>query len=96
MNNEDLRNYIRNLTVEQYRDSARLALLQEDEVIVSRLIDEFYAGVSVVTGAALLNVIGEIGGYEAIALLDEVYHDLSTKQIWREIAERWLRVDGFL
>lgn len=96
MNTEELRKHIRNLVDEEHRDSARLALLQGDEAIMSRLIDEFYAGVNVVTGAALLNVIGQIGGYEAIALLHEVYHDLSTKQTWREMAERWLRADGFL
>jgi hypothetical protein len=80
---------------EQQRQQAHQALLQEDEVIIPALIDEFYAGVGMQTGTALLELIGQIGGYQAIGLFLELLTD-SPQVVWREIAERWLQHDGIL
>jgi hypothetical protein len=81
---------------EQVRQAAVHILLLQDEAIIGKLIDEFYAGVGLARGTALLDVIGQIGGYEAVALLKDVVDHPSAKQEWREVALRWLRHDGFI
>jgi hypothetical protein len=77
------------------RQIARLALLQQDEAIVGLLVDAFYAGVSLALGVELLNVIGQIGGYEAVALFRDLSSDPGTRAEWTAIAVKWLRHDGF-
>lgn len=98
MNLPTLRQCLADLTADEVvrRDAARLALWREDEAIVAPLIDEFYAGVSRETGTALLEVIGQIGGYEAAALFRELLVDPGAEAAWRAVAERWLRHDGLL
>jgi hypothetical protein len=77
------------------RETARQALLMEDEAIITVLIDEFYAGVNLPIGIALLDIIGEIGGYEARMLLEYIADDLAAKSEWRQIALEWLKRDKF-
>ncbi|MBC8171000.1 MAG: hypothetical protein H7X77_04995, partial [Anaerolineae bacterium] len=64
--------------------------------IIPVLIDEFYAGVGAQTGAAVLEIIGQIGGYQATQLFFELVADSSTMPCWREVAERWLHQDEML
>ena len=54
------------------RDAARAALLQMDEDVMDLLVAEFYAGMPEKLAVALLEIIGEIGGYEALNLLGDV------------------------
>ena len=75
-------------------DEARTALLALDEEAIPALVEVFYAGVSEADGLLLLELIGQIGGYEAVNLLRDVYdHE---RPLWREAAAHWLRQDGFI
>jgi hypothetical protein len=93
----DLRTYIAELVHPDQvtREMAHRALLMWDEAIIEGLIDEFYAGVSLPLGISLLGTIGQIGGYEARMLLEDVADDPNTKAEWRQIALEWLERDGF-
>jgi hypothetical protein len=77
------------------RETARQALLIGDEAIIAVLIDEFYAGVNLSLGIALLDIIGQIGGYEARMLLEDIADDPKAKAEWRQIGLGWLKRDGF-
>ena len=61
------------------RESARASLLQMDEDVMDLLVAEFYAGMPEKLAVALLEIIGEIGGYEALNLLGDVYYSHDTK-----------------
>ena len=61
------------------RESARANLLQMDEDVMDLLVAEFYAGMPEKLGVMLLEVIGEIGGYEALNLLGDVYYSNDTR-----------------
>lgn len=56
------------------REKARSTLLALDEDAVEGLIDEYYAGVNDATGVAILEVVGEIGGPDAMSTLRNVFH----------------------
>lgn len=61
------------------RDSAHNALLQMDEDVMDLLVAEFYAGMPDKLAVSLLEIIGEIGGYEALNLLGDVYYSHDTR-----------------
>ena len=61
------------------RESARASLLQMGEDVMDLLVAEFYAGMPEKIAVALLEIIGEIGGYEALNLLGDVYYSHDTK-----------------
>ena len=61
------------------RDAARAALLQMDEDVMDLLVAEFYAGMPEKLAVAVLEIIGEIGGYEALNLLGDVYYSRDTR-----------------
>ncbi|MEM6284430.1 MAG: HEAT repeat domain-containing protein [Chloroflexota bacterium] len=63
---------------------ARIMLLALDEEAVQALTDAFYAGVNEAQGVVLLDVVAEIGGYEALQLLEDVFYN-GMKDVWR----RW-------
>lgn len=94
MKQDELHGIIRDLVAADnaVRQDARIRLLQLDEMIISDLIDQFYAGVNETTGIALLGIIGEIGGYEALQLLEDV--DEHERDAWRAVAGSWLKHDG--
>lgn len=69
---------------ETRRQRARVMLLAMDEDAVTALADAFYAGVNEAQGVVLLDVVAEIGGPEALQLLEDVYQNPS-KPVW----ERW-------
>lgn len=63
---------------------ARVVLLTLGEDAVSTLADEFYAGVSEAHGVVILDVAAEIGGPEAMQLLEDTIQH-TNNPVWR----RW-------
>ena len=61
------------------RESARTSLLQMDEDVMDLLVAEFYGGMPEKLAVALLEITGEIGGYEALNLLGDVYYSHDTR-----------------
>jgi hypothetical protein len=72
------------------RESARAALLEYDEDMVDPLIGEFYSGVSQASGIAIIDLIAEIGGPDALSMLRNVYHFDDHHAAWRTAAARGL------
>ncbi len=61
------------------RESARSSLLQMDEDVMDLLVAEFYAGMPEKLAISLIEIMGEIGGYEALNLLGDVYYSRDTR-----------------
>lgn len=78
------------------QQAARAQVFTLDETAVAPLIDEFYAGVSEQAGLAVLDVLSEIGGFEVLALLEDVYHLGARYESWRALAADRLRREGRL
>ncbi len=77
------------------RMAARLAFLKLDEDAIQPLADELYSGVTEPTGAAILDLMGEIGGWEAVAVLQDIYFAESSRPALTKAAEQALRKNGF-
>ncbi len=60
-------------------NTARDALLRMDEDAMDLLVAEYDAGMPDKLAVSLLNIIGEIGGYEALNLLGDVYYSHDTR-----------------
>ena len=67
-----------------------MALFALDEEAVNLLADEFYAGVSEPLGVAILDIVGEIGGPDALSMLRNVYHFEDKHESWRKAGARGL------
>ena len=78
---------------EPRREQAYFALLEREEDVVPPLIDAFYAGVTEAQGVLLLDLLGAIGGYEALNLLADVLEN-GEKPGWRERAALGLARNG--
>ncbi|MDX1993231.1 MAG: hypothetical protein SF029_12635 [bacterium] len=75
------------------RDTARQTLYALDEEAIEPLVDQFYAGVNEATGLAILEIVSDIGGWEARMLLEDVVH-LSARypyESWRVAARLGLQ-----
>jgi hypothetical protein len=72
------------------REAAREALLALDEDGVEWMIGEFYSGVSNVLGVALIEIIGEVGGWEALTFLRQVYAERDLPGEWQLATARAL------
>ncbi len=68
------------------RDAARSTLLHMDEDVMDLLVAEFYAGMPEKLAIAVLEIIGEIGGYEALNLLGDVYYSRDTRPVIKAAA----------
>ncbi len=68
------------------RASARATLLQMDEDVMDLLVAEFYAGMPEKLAVTLIEIIGEIGGYEALNLLGDVYYASDTRPALKSAA----------
>src|SRR5262249_13572655 len=68
------------------RDAARAALLAYDEEAADFLIAEFHAGVSAALGIAIIELVSEIGGPDAMTLLRYVYHFEEKCPVWQKAA----------
>ncbi len=71
-------------------EAAREALLALDEDGVEWMVGEFYSGVSNALGVALIEIIGEIGGWEALTFLRQVYAERELPGEWQIAAARAL------
>lgn len=78
------------------RESAFQSIYQLDEEAVAPLIDEFYAGVNEQTGVLILEIIGEIGGYEARQLLTDIVDMPQPYSSWGDAATDGLAHNGWL
>lgn len=94
-NHKDLRVLLNEILSEDEarRQTARVMLLALDEEAVQALIDEFYAGVNEAQGVVLLDVVAEIGGYEALQLLEDVFRN-GTNAVWRRWAALGMARNG--
>ena len=93
MKQPDFPKLIKQLVSENSDESAqaRKTLFALDEDAVSPLLDEYYAGVNEVQGIAILNMLAEMGGYEALNALRSIcFFDLSTPPQLRKTAARGL------
>jgi hypothetical protein len=72
------------------REAARARLLAMDEDAVNPLLDVFYGGVSEAEGLAILDVVAEIGGPDALSMLRNVYHFEEKRKAWQDAAARGL------
>jgi hypothetical protein len=76
------------------RTAARLLFLKMDEDAIQPLPDELYSGVSEPMGVAILELMGEIGGWEAIAVLQDIYFAESSRPALVKAAEQALKDNG--
>jgi hypothetical protein len=72
------------------RENAHAALCALDEEIVDPLVGEFYSGVSERLGIAIIELVAEIGGPDALSLLRNVYHFDDHHAAWRDAARQGL------
>jgi hypothetical protein len=71
--------------------TARQTLFSLEEDAVSGLLDEYYAGVNEAQGLAILDILAQISGYEALnALRSLLFFDLSTPAAFRTAAAQGL------
>lgn len=78
------------------REQARSVLVALDEMVVSSLIDLFYAGLSEAAGLVVIELVAEIGGFEARSLLEDVAHLSSHgRESWRGAARQGLARNGW-
>ncbi len=81
-----------NTTIE--RMAARLAFLKMDEDAIQPLADELYSGVDEITGIAILELMSEIGGWEAIVVLQDIYFAESSRPELVKAAAQGLHSNG--
>jgi len=72
------------------RQSARTTLLEMDENAIDPLIDQFYAGVTDAEGVAILQIMAEIGGPDALSTLRNVFYFEDTRPILQRCAANGL------
>lgn len=77
------------------RASARRILLELDEMAVDPLLDEFYAGVTDAQGVAILEIVAEIGGPDAMSTLRNTFHFEETRLAFKNAAARGLLHNGY-
>ncbi len=97
MTPEEARRLIEQLTSTSLmeRIEARLAFLRLDEDAIQPLADELYSGVSEATGVAILELMGEIGGWEALMVLQDIVFAESSRPALAKAAARALVDNGF-
>jgi hypothetical protein len=79
------------------RDAAFAMIYAEDEMAVQPLIEQFYAGVNEATGLAIIEIVSEIGGFEARTLLEDIVFLTETypHASWREAARQGMIRNDF-
>jgi hypothetical protein len=91
--NPDYRELVQQLLSDdaEQKISAQKTLLALDEDAVTGLLNEYYAGVNEAQGLAILDILAQIGGYEALnALRSLLFFDLSTPAALRTAAAQGL------
>lgn len=71
--------------------AARMILLAVQEEAVEALADAYYAGINEAQGQMLLGILGEIGGYEALNILRDVFQYETNAKIKLSAAEGLIR-----
>lgn len=71
--------------------AARMILLAVQEEAVEAIADAYYAGVNEAQAKTLLGLLGEIGGYEALNILRDVFQYEPNPQIKLAAAEGLIR-----
>ena len=96
MTPQDIRRLIGQLTstILVERAAARLLFLKMDEDAIQPLADELYSGVSETVGVAILELMGEIGGWEAVSVLQDIYFAESSRPALVKAAEQALKDNG--
>jgi len=96
MTAQETRRLITQLTsvVPVERSAARLAFLKMDEEAIQPLADELYSGVSEPTGVAILELMGEIGGWEALTVLQDIYLSEGSRPAMAKTAAQALKDNG--
>ena len=97
MTPQDIKRLIAQLTstVLIERTAARLLFLKMDEDAIQPLADELYSGVSEPMGVAILELMGENGGWEALAVLQDIYFAESSRSALVKAAEQALKDNGY-
>ncbi|MGB7338966.1 MAG: hypothetical protein WBC91_08750 [Phototrophicaceae bacterium] len=75
-----------------HRIAARMILIALQEDAIEPLADAYFAGVNDEQGAAIIDLMAEIGGYEALNILrDIVKHETKRRKLRLAAAEGLLR-----
>ncbi len=96
MTQQEIRRLIAQLTsdIMVERVAARLILLKMDEDAIQPLADELYSGVNEAAGTAILELMGEIGGWEALAVLQDIYFAEGSRDGMTKAAAQALKNNG--
>ncbi|MEM9950722.1 MAG: hypothetical protein AAF846_03925 [Chloroflexota bacterium] len=73
-----------------HRMAARMILLALQEDAVEALEDAYYAGVTDKQGIAILELLGEIGGYEALHMMRDIVKHETKRRSLRVVAAKGL------
>jgi hypothetical protein len=97
MTPQDIRELIGQLTSLNFveRSAAHLLFLKLGEDAIQPLADELYSGVTESVGAAILSLMGEIGGWEALAVLQDIYFAESSRPAMRRAAGQALKDNDY-
>jgi len=97
MTPQELRRLVTQLTSDVLveRAAAKLAFLKLDEDAIQPLADELYSGVNEATGVAILELMGEIGGWEALAVLQDIFYAESSRPALAKAAAKALKDNGY-
>lgn len=76
--------------------AARMILLAVQEEAIEALTDAYYAGVNETQAKMILGVLGEIGGYEALNILRDVFQYEANSSLKLTAAEGLIRNAGAL
>jgi hypothetical protein len=76
--------------------AARMILLAVQEEAVEALADAYYAGVNEAQAGMILGVLGEIGGFEALNILRDVFQYEPNPKLKLNAAEGLIRNAGVL
>lgn len=96
MTPDDARRLIAQLTSASVteRAAARLTFLKLDEDAIQPLANELYSGVNTSTAVAILELMGEIGGWEALVVLQDICFAESTRSSLAKAAAQALVENG--
>lgn len=70
--------------------TAQLWLLDRDEDAIEPLADAYYAGVNDTLGVAILKIMAEIGGWEALAILRNIFQFEEERLAFKQAAAQGL------
>jgi|SRR5690606_28533127 len=95
MTAEEVRAGLKRITdgMVEERAAAWLAFLRLDEDAVQPLADELYSGVDEKTGVVILELLAEIGGWEVMMVLQDIYQAGGREALVKAAAQGLARND---